>query len=149
MKRFVLMVIALAALCSMRTWADDKVAEEDKKFEGIWVVTAMEFDGKPVPDEFFGKMTFTFKGKNYEQKDGDKLVEAGKQDLDPKKNPKHMDISVTEGNMKGSKQLAIYEIDGDKLKICASAHDNPERPAKFETKENTKSMIFELKRKKD
>ena len=56
---------------------------------------------------------------------------------------------MTDGETKGKKQLAIYEIDGDKAKICAADHDDTERPTKFETKEGSKSMIFELKRKKD
>ena len=56
---------------------DDKVADEDKKFEGTWVVTVMEVGGQKVPDEAFKEMTFTFKGKKYEQKLGDKLIEGG------------------------------------------------------------------------
>jgi len=150
MKRSLLLVWALLATLVVQAWAvDDKVAEEDKKFEGTWVVTMMEVGGRKVPEGEFKEMTFTFKGKKYEQKLGDKLVEAGTQDLDPSKTPKQMDISVSEGEAKGEKQLAIYEIDGDKAKICAAIHGDKERPSKFETKEGSMSMIFELKRKKD
>lgn len=149
MKRSTLLVLAFLAALGLPCFAaDDKVAEEDKKFEGTWVVTAMEFNGNKVPTEAIGEMTFTFKGKTYEQKAGDRLIEAGKQDLDPSKTPKHMDITVSDGETKGKKQLAIYEIDGDKLKICAADHDDPARPSKFETKEGSKNMVFELKRKK-
>lgn len=150
MKRSLWFVWALLATLGVQAWAmDDKVAEEDKKFEGTWIVTAMEVGGQKVPEEGFKEMTFTFKGKNYEQKVGEMLVEAGKQDLDPSKTPKLMDITVSEGEAKGEKQLAIYEIDGDKAKICAAIHGDKERPSKFETKEGSKNMIFELKRKKD
>jgi len=152
MKRSALLVWALLAALGMQAWAaDDKVAEEDKKFEGTWVVTGMEVGGNKVPAEEIGNinMTFTFKGKNYEQKAGDTLVEAGKQDLDPSKKPKQMDITVTDGQTKGKKQLAIYEIEGDKLKVCAADHDDTVRPTKFETKEGTKHMLFELKKKKE
>jgi uncharacterized protein (TIGR03067 family) len=150
MKRSWLLVCALLATLGVQAWAlDDKVAEEDKKFEGTWIVTAMEVGGQKVPEEGFKEMTFTFKGKKYEQKVGDQLVEAGTQDLNPSKTPKHMDINVTEGETKGQKQLAIYEIDGDKAKICAANHGDTNRPEKFETKEGSKNMIFELKKKKD
>ena len=150
MKRSLLLVWALLATLGVQAWAmDDKVAEEDKKWEGTWVVTMMEVGGQKVPEELFKEMTFTFKGKKYEQKVGDMLIEGGTQDLDPSKSPKHMDINVAEGETKGKKQLAIYEIDGDKAKICAADHDDKERPGKFETKDGTKSMIFEPKRKKD
>ncbi len=149
MKRSLLLVWALLATLGAAWAVDDKVADEDKKFEGTWVVTMMEVGGQKVPEQAFAEMTFTFKGKKYEQKVGDTLVEGGTQDLDPSKTPKNMDINVTDGETKGKKQLAIYEIDGDKAKICAADHDDKERPSKFETKEGSKSMIFELKRKKD
>jgi len=149
MKRMLLLAGALLTMLSVQALAlDDKVADEDKKFEGTWIVTYLEVGGQKAPEQFYSEMTFTFKGKKYEQKVGDMLVEAGTQDLDPSKSPKHMDINVTEGEAKGEKQLAIYEIDGDKAKICAANHGDKERPAKFETKEGSKVMIFELKRKK-
>ena len=149
MKRSLLLAWALLATLGAAWAVDDKVADEDKKFEGTWVVTMMEVGGQKVPEQAFAEMTFTFKGKKYEQKVGDTLVEGGTQDLDPSKTPKNMDINVTDGETKGKKQLAIYEIDGDKAKICAADHDDKERPSKFETKEGSKNMIFELKRKKD
>src|SRR5579871_2970512 len=95
MKRSLLLAWALLATLGVSWAVDDKVAEEDKKFEGTWVVTMMEVGGEKVPEQEFAEMTFTFKGKKYEQKIGDRLVEGGTQDLDPSKTPKNMDINVT------------------------------------------------------
>ena len=89
--------------------------------------------GNKAPNQAYEKMTFTFKGKKYEQKNGEEVVEAGTQDLDPSKSPKHMDVSVTDGETKGQKQLAIYEIDGDTCKMCFAQHDTKDRPSKFDT----------------
>jgi uncharacterized protein (TIGR03067 family) len=140
-------VVLLASAFSLRA-EDDAVAKEDKKFEGTWEVIEFEANGEKVPKEVYANWTFTFKGKDYEQKDGDKVMEAGKQTLDPSKKPKHMDIAVAEGEAKGEKQLAIYEWDGDgKVKICASRHGETTRPEKFETKEDKGDMYFVLKRK--
>ncbi len=150
MKRTWGLMLAVAVL-GLVSWTyaqdKDKVAEEDKKFEGTWIVTAMEIRGNKADAQNFENMTFTFKGKKYEQKNGDELVEAGTQDLDPSKSPKHMDVNVTEGETKGQKQLAIYEIDGDKCKMCFAQHGEKDRPSKFDTKD-TDHMYFELKRKK-
>jgi uncharacterized protein (TIGR03067 family) len=150
MKRSLILAWALlAALVLPVVAADDKVTAEAKTFEGTWQVIAMEVGGKKIPDEGFGEMTFTFKGKTYEQKSGDTLVEAGKQDLDPSKKPMVMDITVTDGETKGKKQLAIYEWDGaDKVKICAADHEDTNRPKKFETAEGSREMLFILKKKK-
>ena len=80
-------------------------------------------------------MTFTFMGKKYEQKNGDDLVEAGTQELDPGKTLKYMDVNVTDGENKGKKQLAFYEINGDTCKICFAQHESKDKPTKFETKD--------------
>jgi uncharacterized protein (TIGR03067 family) len=150
MKRSLVLAWALlAGLVLPGFAADDKVAEEDKKFEGTWQVVSMEVGGQKIPEAGFADMTFTFKGKTYEQKNGDTLVEGGKQDLDPSKKPMSMDITVTDGETKGKKQLAIYEWDGaDKVKICAADHEDTNRPKKFETAEGSKEMLFVLKKKK-
>ena len=149
---FLLSALVLCGLMSA-VWADDKdkekdkVTAEDKKFEGVWQVTAMEVGGNKVAKENFEDMTFEFKGKKYWQRNGDNLMEAGTQDLDPSKTPKLMDIKVTEGQTEGQKQLAIYEIEGNKLKICAADHGDKDRPKKFSTEEGSRQMFFELKRK--
>ncbi|HMO34762.1 MAG TPA: TIGR03067 domain-containing protein [Gemmatales bacterium] len=147
---FVLLLTPLLMWCSFNVLAeDDAVAKEDKKFEGTWKVVGMEVGGKKWPEEEFVDMTFIFKGKLYEQKIGDMLVEAGKQELNPAKKPMHMDITVTEGETKGKKQLTIYEWTSDELvKICAADHDDPKRPEKFETTPGGRDMIFILQRKK-
>jgi uncharacterized protein (TIGR03067 family) len=126
----------------------EKVAAEDKKFEGTWVVTKMESGGRVAGEEQLGGMSFVIKGKKYEQKRGDELIEAGTQDLDPTKSPKHMDVTVTEGETKGEKQLAIYEIEGDKIRACFAQHGSKERPTKFESKEGSDHIYIEMKRKK-
>jgi len=144
---WILTTVLLGLLASARADDKDKVAAEDKKFEGTWKVVKMEVGGEKVTDDVFENMTFTFTGKKYEQKRGDQLMEAGTQDLDPSKTPKLMDVTVTDGETKGKKQLAIYEIDGDKCRLCFAQHDSTDRPTKFETKDS-ENMLFELKRKK-
>lgn len=149
MKRTFLMigVLLLASTLSLRA-EDDAVAKEDKKFEGTWEVVELHISGQKLDKEVYSNWTFTFKGKDYEQKAGDNVLEAGKQTLDPSKKPMHMDIAVSEGEAKGEKQLAIYEWDGDdKVKICAAKHGETTRPEKFETKEDSGEMYFVLKRK--
>ncbi len=58
-----------------------------------------------------------------------------------------MDVNVTDGDAKGKKQLAIYEISGDTLKMCFAPHESKDRPSKFDSKE-AGHQYLELKRKK-
>jgi uncharacterized protein (TIGR03067 family) len=127
----------------------DKVAAEDKKFEGTWQVTKEVHNGRAIDEDRVSRTTFVFKGKKYEQKIGDEVVEAGTQDLDPTKSPKHMDVTVSKGDgTEGLKQLAIYEIDGDTIKACFANHGEKERPTKLESKEDSGHIYIEMKRKK-
>jgi uncharacterized protein (TIGR03067 family) len=138
-----LLLASPLAVTTLRADAD-AVAKEDKKFEGTWEVVEFQINGEKVEKAVYENWTFTFKGKDYTQKDGDNVMEAGKQTLDPSKKPMHMDVVVGEGEMKGVKQLAIYEWDGDdKVKITAAKHGDTTRPEKIATGE----MTFVLKRK--
>jgi len=150
-----LVLVSTALLGTMR--ADDekdkkpdkeKVAAEDKKFEGTWQVTKEEHNGQSGDEERVAASTFVFKGKHYEQKIGDEVVEAGTQDLDPTKSPKHMDVTVAKGQGEtvGKKQLAIYEIEGDTIKASFAPHGETTRPTKLESKEGV--IYIEMKRKK-
>lgn len=152
------LALALAAVLLVNVRADDKdkkddkdkdkVTAEDKKFEGTWQVTKEVHNGQPLTEERVATTTFSFKGNKYEEKIGDQVAEAGTQELDPTKNPKHMDVTVTEGETAGQKQLAIYEIDGDTLKACFAPHGDTTRPTKLESKEGSMHMYIEMKRKK-
>lgn len=130
-------------------WQDDeaakKVAEEDKKFQGTWEITEMEVRGEKSA---IANASFSVKGKKYEQWEGDNLVEAGTQDLDPSKDPKHMDVTVTEGETKGKKQLAIYKIEDDVITMCFADHGSKERPTKFSTSEGGGFIMIKMKKKK-
>src|SRR5205814_2279208 len=81
------------------------------KLKGKW---RAELDGKKITLEF-AKDAFTI--------DFDGLMFKGTVKIDPKKKPKEMDFTIKEGGdgkFTDKKALAIYELDGDKLKWCAS-----------------------------
>ena len=65
--------------------------------------------------------------------------------LDPTRKPKEIDLIWAEFANKGKIQLAIYELDGDTLKICESPIGK-ERPKKFESKKGSGQSILTLKR---
>ena len=60
----------------------------------------------------------------------------------------HMDITITEGDAKGQLQLAIYELDGDTMKICANTPGDKERPKEFTSKPGSGHINIVLKREK-
>src|SRR5207249_8471827 len=80
-----LCTLGLSASGGTGARADDKadVEKELKKFQGTWTFESVEAGGKKLPADQFKGMTVTFEGDKYSVKNGDKVVEAATQKLDP------------------------------------------------------------------
>jgi uncharacterized protein (TIGR03067 family) len=133
----------LAAL----SFGQDNAKDELAKFQGNWAVESMTTDGEDVPADVVKAFKMTFKGDNYRVVIGAEMKTDGTIILDTSKKPKVIDIVPDNGPDRGKKQPGIYEIDGDKLKICA-AQPGKERPATFETKGKVGYTLMILRREK-
>jgi RNA polymerase sigma-70 factor (ECF subfamily) len=121
--------------------ADKKTDKE--KLQGAWVPVVVVIGGTKKSDQ-------EIKDKNFEMVfNGDKVTVPAKGDmkevtytLDPSKKPKQIDWQ-----MPGDKLAkGIYLLDGDTLKVCVS-EGGDERPTEFASKEGSKIILMELKRK--
>lgn len=120
---------------------DDK--EAVKKLNGEWSVSSMEMMGKPMPAE-------AIKNIRLINKDGEYLVKAESEDkgtvtVDAAKTPKQMTIKGVEGPNKGKTLLAIYELNGDELKVCYDL-SGKEFPKEFKT-EPGKLLMYAVYKK--
>jgi len=94
---------------------------------GAWQLETMEVNGKVLPAATEG-MRFTFKKGNLQLSlVGKPKVQDGTFKLDTVAKPKAIDID--EG--RGRNSLGIYELDGNKLKICLDEGKAPARPTEF------------------
>jgi uncharacterized protein (TIGR03067 family) len=144
------MTLPLIALSAglMLAQADDAKKELDK-IQGTWIAVTYDVNGMKPPADIVQTIKFVCTGDKYEQAMQGQVVEKGTHKLDPSKKPKHMDITVTEGEAKGQTQLAIYEFEGDTLKICANLPGSKERPTEFASKPGSSNVInIVLKREK-
>jgi uncharacterized protein (TIGR03067 family) len=139
MMRFLLCVIAVSLLvlisgCSGR--GKDEQSQKDRAaLEGEWEILSAESNGEPPPPGLLNGAKFAFSG--------DKLTLMGKEgtyEIDASQNPRQIDF--IRGN---TKQIGIYELDGDRLKLCVGPADD--RPKEFKTKPQTDHSMFVLKRK--
>ena len=131
-----LLVPALLLACgtTLPVMADEKGdpgKDELKKFQGTWTFISMEQDGEQQPkgEEI---QTITFERDKFTVKLGNKVIQAGKQKLDPTKKPKAVDATVTEGEGKGTTMLGIYVMDRDTIKACFDPMGK-KRPTEFKT----------------
>ena len=113
---------------------DDKA--ELKKFEGTWQLVSEVMDGKEQPADYVKRIRGIFDDKgHWKVEDGGKVIFTGDMTVDPDKNPKAADSTLTnEGEHKGKIVRAIYELDGDTLKQCWAVER--ERPRAFDSKPN-------------
>ena len=135
-------IILLA--CALTVRADDK--DELKKLEGSWELAGLVGGGKEIPKE---------KAPNLTIKDGT-MTGFGpeiKLATDATKKPKWLSMTFKRDGMESTIN-AIYELDGDDLKICMplapkkgqGVFEN-KRPESFDTKDKPE-MLIKLKRAK-
>jgi uncharacterized protein (TIGR03067 family) len=133
--------LGILLLASIATGGD--ADKELEKLQGKWIA---ELEGKKAELKFTkDSFAITFS-------DGTKdLTFKGMVKLDPSKKPKHMDMTINEGEIfKGEIARAIYELDGDTLKWCANEPGKADRPQEFPPKEGESgnSMYLVYKRAK-
>jgi RNA polymerase sigma factor (sigma-70 family) len=117
--------------------------------QGTWLVVRAEEGGNEIQVAL--KETFVVKdGKLTYCRDGKPQVTM-KITLMPRKAPRAIDLEFTdEGEEKGHKNHAIYELAGDRLKLCMNdkfqGNGEDERPTDFSTAKGREATLFILKR---
>jgi uncharacterized protein (TIGR03067 family) len=136
----------LTLLLSFSLAASSRDAKDEETIQGTWLPATAEIAGKPFPDDLRKTIKLVIKDDKYTVTVG-KMMDQGSAKLKPSAKPKEMDIAGTEGPNKGKTFLAIYELDGDTLKICYDL-GGKNRPTEFKTKEGTQLFLVTYKREK-
>jgi uncharacterized protein (TIGR03067 family) len=128
--------------------ADDAKGKDDaKKIEGTWKPTSAELAGKAWPEELVKKMTLVVADGKYSVTIGEQ-TDKGEVKVDPAKDPRTMDIVGGKGGPnEGKTLLAIYQLTGDKLRICYDLSGKA-RPKEFKTAPGTELFLVEYQRQK-
>jgi uncharacterized protein (TIGR03067 family) len=141
LKQFV--AFALVVSCSSAARSDDA---KDDTLEGTWLPSAAELGGKKFPDEVRQTIRLEIKGDQYTVTVGTE-PDRGTCKRNPLAKPKALDITGTEGPNKGKTILAIYERNGDTLRVCYDL-SGKSRPAEFKTTPGTRLFLVEYKLQK-
>ena len=140
MKRalFALIVIPTLVLnpaCS-NSGQDEQSKNDRVALQGEWEIVTAESNGEPPPAGLIDGAKFAFSGERLTL-----LGKEGTFELDATKSPRQIDF------VRGTtRQRGIYELDGDRLKLCVGPADD--RPTEFKTRPRTDHSLFILKRKK-
>ena len=130
--RSLLCVACSLLVASAAPQGDAKTLAELEKLQGTWQVVALEVDGTKMADNQLKNSKIVVNGSNFTSISMGGTYK-GTIKLDPANKPRTLDLIYEEGHLKGTKSLAIYDLDGDTWKICltVSAQD---RPTAFATK---------------
>jgi uncharacterized protein (TIGR03067 family) len=134
--------ILLLAACAH----SQDAATDQKALQGKWSLTSGEAAGQPFPEAQLKSISLVITGAKYAVKVGDK-TDLGTVKLDPATKPKAMDIVGTDGPNKGKTLLAIYEINGDTLRICYDLTGKA-RPTEFKTSKDAPHFLATYQRAK-
>ena len=139
-----LLAVAVALLGAALARADT-AADDWKKLTGTWKIDAATLNGDDVSAAFKEAALTIEEGKYKLAVMG--MTDAGTLKIDPARKPKQMTITGTDGPSKGKTLPAIYEIDGDTVRICYTL-DGKDPPAEFRSTAENKTLLVTYKRDK-
>src|SRR5262249_46524037 len=115
---------------SLSIWAADPTGDE-KAVQGKWTPVKAELGGQPMPAALLKTISLKLENGKYEVFVGTE-PDRGTYTIDPASTPKSMSVTGTEGPNMGKTFPAIYELNGDTLRICYDL-SGAKRPTEFKT----------------
>ena len=97
--------------------------------QGTWTITTLEVEGQQMSAAMLENACITIKGNRFTTT-GMGAEYAGTLELDASASPRRLDMKFDTGHAKGTTNLGIYELKGDKLKLCLATRGTV-RPKEF------------------
>jgi uncharacterized protein (TIGR03067 family) len=138
--------ICIAMILFTAAARSQDAAGERKLLQGAWLPTAAEVSENPFDEATLKMMKLVLEGDKYAVTVG-MSIDKGTTRIDPAARPKTMDIIGADGPNKGKTFLAIYELNGDTLRVCYDLTGKV-RPTEFKTKKGELLFLATYKRAK-
>src|SRR5579859_5966241 len=115
--RFCFWVIATICLASLQACSgkgqDEQSKADHAALQGEWEIVSAESNGEAPPPGLLDGAKFAFSGNELTL-----MGKKGKFELNASKSPRQIDF------IGGKRQIGIYELDGDNLKLCVGPADD-------------------------
>ena len=138
--------LGLVLATALRAFAADSL-NDAKAVQGSWVPTAAELAGQPMAAAVLETISLKLDHGKYVVFVGGN-PDRGTYTIDSASKPKSMTITGTEGPNHGKTFPAIYELNGDMLRICYDL-SGAKRPTQFKSVPGTRLYLVTYKRKKE
>jgi uncharacterized protein (TIGR03067 family) len=149
MKQLILRTLALLATSALLAASPAPAAspaDDAKAIQGTWKPAGAELAGHRLSDRLTARITLTLSDGAYTVTVGDS-TDKGTYKIDPSTHPRSITLTGTEGPHQGKTFAAIYELDGDILRICYDL-TGQQAPKDFKTEPNTKLYLVTYMREK-
>jgi uncharacterized protein (TIGR03067 family) len=121
--------------------------DDAKAVQGNWRPVQGEIGGQPMTDALLQSIRLKLDHGKYEVFVGEE-PDRGTYTLDSSSRPKSMTITGTEGPNRGKTFPAVYELNGDILRICYDL-SGVERPREFKSAAGAKFFLVTYSRMKE
>ena len=139
MKHFTILACVCVNL-AMGGWLKAADAPDDtKSVQGNWQPAQAVLAGQPMPEVVLKTISLKLDHGKYEVFVGEH-PDRGTYTIDATTQPKSMTVTGTEGPNHGRTFPAIYELNGDTLRICYDL-SGAKRPAEFKSVAGTKLYL--------
>lgn len=135
---------ALRTCLAISLFTAAALADDSAALQGTWLPLTAELAGKPFPEEVRKSLRLEIKGEKYVVTAG-KSIDRGVCKWNAEASPKELDITGEEGPNKGKTIPAIYELDGETLKVCYNL-GGAERPKEFKTNDGAALFLVTYRR---
>ena len=144
MKPLGFLVLSMGLLQTAAATKDEAIKKDKDQLQGKWAIISVVSDGKRADVTKMVGAMIIFKDNKAIGK-GVRLTRGNEAPfkLDPTQKPKIIDFIHDDGAV----TPGIYELDGDKLKICNNTPKFP-RPKTFESKEGSGQVLIILRRER-
>ena len=138
--------ICLAVGASLNAFAAEPPGDA-KAVQGNWKPVKAELAGQPMTDAVLKSISLKLDNGKYEVFVGGQ-PDRGTYTLDSATKPKSMTITGTAGPNNGKTYPAIYELEGDTLRICYDL-SGAKHPTEFKTLAGTQLYLVTYNRNKE
>ena len=140
-------LLLAAGLLSAQAPKEGAGGKDGKQLAGTWRAATYALDGKEAAAADLKDIRLIIAGGKFKAQNAGQTFLAGTVKTDLDKKPRTMDVTYTEGDLKGQTSRAIYELDGDTLRICRAAPGKA-RPTEFASKPGSGLILMSYQRAK-
>ena len=141
-----ILCIGLTVAASLTAFAADP-PDDAKAVQGSWTPAKADLVGQPMTEAVLKTISLKLDNGKYEVSVGGN-PDKGTYTLDSTSKPKSMTITGTEGPNNGRTFPAIFELEGDTLRICYDL-SGAKRPTEFKSVAGTTLYLVTYHRKKE